>query len=198
MNEIKIEKDKIIQAATKHPEQKGFLETLFPEVFEDQKYFCKIGQLLKRHSYPNSYYAVIKHAGKLKMLCITNSQFWKNEIDCVPEKQYVSVNEIKKLVDYNFKDLYVYEEPTKTQKKRVLFYDSNNGEASLIEIDYPVTFEMLKTLEKAIDAVGRRGSSVKLILEPAGIKYKLIRNDKYFLFDPFEFDFSYKLINGNY
>lgn len=101
--ELKVDKHRVIQAAIECPESKTTLETLFPEVFEEQKVFSKIGVVLKRDKYPNQTYALIKWNGEVRLLNITCNFFWKGAIIKVSQlkdinRETITVGEFLRLV----------------------------------------------------------------------------------------------------
>lgn len=101
--ELKVDKDRVIQAASECPESRATLEALFPEAFEEQKVFGKIGVVLKRDKYPNQTYALIKWNGEVRLLNITSNFFWKEAIMKVsqlkdPNRETITVGEFLRLV----------------------------------------------------------------------------------------------------
>lgn len=100
--ELKVEKDRVIQAASECPESRATLEALFPEAFEEQKVFGKIGAVMKRDKYPNQTYALIKWNGEVRLLNITSNFFWKDAIMKVsqlsdPNRETITVGEFLRL-----------------------------------------------------------------------------------------------------
>lgn len=101
--ELKVDKHRVIQASIECPESKATLEALFPEVFEEQKIFSKIGVVLKRDKYPNQTYALIKCNGEVRLLNITCNFFWKDAIMKVSQlkdinRETITVGEFLRLV----------------------------------------------------------------------------------------------------
>ena len=83
MKSIEINTQEILDMVEKKPMSKEVLEELFPKVFENEEFenskFCRIGSIVRRGKYPNSIYAIVKVEGYVKLLNITNSQFWKDD-----------------------------------------------------------------------------------------------------------------------
>lgn len=79
MAKLTIESDRVLQAAKEGgKEVKSTLVTLFPEVFEDELPFIKIGTVLTKKNL-NNHYAVFKWNGEIRFLNITNNQFWNSD-----------------------------------------------------------------------------------------------------------------------
>ena len=101
--ELKVNKCRVIQAANECPESRATLETLFPEAFKEQKVFSRIGVILKRDSYPNQTYALIKWNGEVRLLNIISNFFWTDAVMKVSQlkdtsKETITVEEFLKLV----------------------------------------------------------------------------------------------------
>lgn len=86
-------KEKILNAVHSNPKLYDSLASLFPEVFEDERTFCKIGSILKREKHPNNVYALFKWNGEVRLLNITQNTFWKTKGD-----RALKVNKLK---DFN-------------------------------------------------------------------------------------------------
>lgn len=99
-------KEKVLEAASKCPQAKTVLETMFPDVFEDNTIFCEIGAIFFRKKYPNNMYAVVKHGGKVIAMNITNSSKWNEDkaIMLINLKDWnclsITVSEFRKLTGY--------------------------------------------------------------------------------------------------
>lgn len=102
--ELRITEKKVIETIENHPETKAVFESLFPEIFENKKVFCKIGSILKRDGYPFQTYALFKYNGEVRLLNVTGNYFWKNASIKVgyltdPEGNTITVGEFLKLTD---------------------------------------------------------------------------------------------------
>lgn len=69
--ELKITSEKVLQVAKENPNAAKVLEGLFPEVFVDNKPFCKVGSLFTRVGCSGDY-AVVAINGEV---CIINIDF---------------------------------------------------------------------------------------------------------------------------
>lgn len=52
------------------------LKPLFPEAFEDNKVFCRVGCLLNRIGHDGNLYALVKSNGAIKLITINGSHEW--------------------------------------------------------------------------------------------------------------------------
>ena len=100
---LEINPERIKKAAMENPCAKAVLESLFPEVFEEGKPFCKIGCIFKRTEYPDNIYSVFKWNGEVRILNITHNAFWDQTRNLKvsqlndPEGQTMTKSEFKKL-----------------------------------------------------------------------------------------------------
>lgn len=105
MTNLEITKDKVLKAAKTNPCAKEVLETLFPEAFEDEKPFVKIGTTFKRRTYKSNEYCLIKHQGEVCILNITHGSFWDSKRNLkvrdlkAYNQNYLTIGEFKQLVD---------------------------------------------------------------------------------------------------
>ena len=114
MEKLFTTKERILAVAEKHIAAKEILKELFPETFEDDTIFCKIGSLFTRKNYPNNIYTVFKWNGEVRILNITNNSMWKSDhnikVQSLKDKlgDVLTISEFKKLVgksdlsDFNF------------------------------------------------------------------------------------------------
>lgn len=98
---LEITKEKVLEAAKNSPLVKSVLETLFPDAFEDNTVFCKLGSVFTRYNYPGNVYCIIKHQGIVKIMNITHSTLWTS-----PNTRVVYVNSLR---DSNAKTVTVSE-----------------------------------------------------------------------------------------
>ena len=100
---LKITSERVQEAAKNTPEARKVLQDLFPEAFEDNTPFCRIGSVFKRKGYPRNFYAVFQWNGEIRILNVSNNTFWDKErnIKCGrrenPENSYLTVSEFKSL-----------------------------------------------------------------------------------------------------
>lgn len=80
-NETKISTtiEKIIALSREQPKYYDLLSSLFPQAFEDERVFCKVGSILRRKKHPNDMYALFKWNGEIRLLNITRNNFWSTE-----------------------------------------------------------------------------------------------------------------------
>lgn len=81
-------KEKVLEAAAKCPQAKTVLETMFPQVFEDDKVLCSIGSIFFRKQYPKNLYAIIKKGDRIAILNINFSTTWD-------EKKAIKIHALK-------------------------------------------------------------------------------------------------------
>lgn len=110
MKEVKTYAENILKAAKGYPEAASVLRTLFPEAFEDETVFCRIGQILKRDNYPNNFYALFKWNGEVRLLNVSCNKFWNQDrnltVSQLRNEDSITVGEFKKLIgdqSMNFK-----------------------------------------------------------------------------------------------
>lgn len=118
-------KEQIIAAAKKYPSSQPILAELWPDAFEDNRVFIKIGQLFKREQYEQAVYSVFRDrkSNCVRLLNITNSSFWS-------ENRNIPIYELK---DMNAERLTVSEFRRLTgltdlsQITRLVYNTENNG-----------------------------------------------------------------------
>jgi len=87
MKKLEITAEKVLEVSRMNSMYKHLMVGLFPEVFEDEKPFCKIGSVFTRLNYPDNFYAVVKINGYITIMNITYSSFWD-------EKRKLSIHEL--------------------------------------------------------------------------------------------------------
>lgn len=96
-----ISKEKILRVAERDGNTKRILTELFPEAFEDNRTFCKIGSILTSTTH-KSVYAVIKQDNQVMMLNISCSEFWKThtlEVSELKNPKSLTYSEFSKLIE---------------------------------------------------------------------------------------------------
>ena len=84
MSVQRIKKSKILEAAQLHPEARPTLETLFPELFENEKPFIKVGSIFLRKGYPDNMYMVAaRKSGQVIVFNMTYGSVWEPKVDLV-------------------------------------------------------------------------------------------------------------------
>lgn len=100
-NKLEISIEKVKLAAEKDPCAKKVLEILFPEVFEEDNIFCKIGIIFYRREYPKNVYTVFKWNGEVRILNITHNTMWDTKrnikISTLKNPDILTIAEFKKL-----------------------------------------------------------------------------------------------------
>lgn len=100
---LSISKENVLKAAKENPCSRNTLECLFPEAFEDNTKYCRIGIVFKRITYPNNFYSIFKWNGEVRILNITHNTFWDSSRNLKvrslkdPNGEYLTVSEFKKL-----------------------------------------------------------------------------------------------------
>lgn len=100
-------KEQIIAAAKKYPSSQPILAELWPDAFDDNTPYIKIGQLFKRKQYEQSVYSVFRDrkSNCVRILNITNSSFWSDNKSIPfyelkdPNGEYLTVSEFKRLTE---------------------------------------------------------------------------------------------------
>ena len=101
-------KEQVLKAAQQCPSSKQVLKELWPDAFEDNTPYIKVGQLFLRKQYRHAY-AVIhdEHTRSFRVLNITHSRFWgedkmlyTNSLKDI-EHKYLTVSEFTRLTGYN-------------------------------------------------------------------------------------------------
>jgi hypothetical protein len=110
MSQITTTRAHVRSAAAKYPNSKPVLMELFPDAFEDNRIYSKIGQLFMRSSYPNAVYALAKSSGRVFFWNITHNTRWDMSralpVACLrdPLGNNVTVAEFKQIIgsqDFN-------------------------------------------------------------------------------------------------
>ena len=74
--------EQVLAAAKNHPNSRLILKELWPEAFESEIPFIKIGQMFKRTDYPKNVYAVVRRPKdyEVRIINISNGDFWDRSI----------------------------------------------------------------------------------------------------------------------
>lgn len=115
MENLTVSKERIIAVAKENPCAAKVLEGLFPEAFEDNTVFCKIGITFKRNKYLKNTYALFKWNGEVRVLNITQNKMWKPERNLKVsslkdlEGNTLTVSEFKRLSGYHNLTEFIFE-----------------------------------------------------------------------------------------
>lgn len=114
MEELTVTKERVLEVAKKNPYAVKVLKGLFPEAFEDEKIYCRIGSIFIRKEYPDNVYAVFKWNGEVRVLNVTKNIMWDSkrnlrvETLSDPEGKTLTVSEFRRLVgQYNLSEFCV-------------------------------------------------------------------------------------------
>lgn len=97
-------KDQVVKAAERCPNARKILEELWPDAFENNTPYIRVGQLFLRKQYGHAY-AVIQDENTecFRVLNITHSRFWNEDKVLYPkslkdiERKYLTVSEFSTL-----------------------------------------------------------------------------------------------------
>lgn len=73
---LNVTKERVIKAAEENPQAESTLRSLFPEAFEDNRQYCRIGVIMSRKNHPGNVYALFKWNGEIRFLNVSNNKFW--------------------------------------------------------------------------------------------------------------------------
>lgn len=104
---LEVTKEKVLKAAEENPYALRTLKSMFPEAFEDDTVFCKVGSIFRRAEYPENDYVVFKWNGEVRILNVTQNSMWGSERNLKvsslkdPEGKTLTVSEFKRLSGKN-------------------------------------------------------------------------------------------------